>query len=165
MSHLVPSPSSFQSTEQINQGIVTPLSGESQRQRYAPFSYLLLISFMNNHGPRSTGDSPSSEDQCVDLRFEGGVEWVGKRWCLRLAHACRRWRDLILGLASQLDCLICTCGTPVADMPVLAHSATLPLLVDYQDTDITAEDEEARILAIEQRNRVRHGASGLIYLF
>jgi hypothetical protein len=42
---------------------------------------------------------------------------------------------------------------PVADM--LAHSPPLPLVIDYQDTDITAEDKEALILALAQRDRVR----------
>jgi hypothetical protein len=38
---------------------------------------------------------------------------------------------------------------------MLAHSPPLPLVIDYEDTDITAEDEEATILALEQRDRVR----------
>ena len=40
---------------------------------------------------------------------------------------------------------------------MLAHSPPLPLVIDYaeEDTDITAEDEEAIILALEQRDRVR----------
>jgi hypothetical protein len=38
---------------------------------------------------------------------------------------------------------------------MLAHSPPLPLVIDYQSTDLTAEDEEAIILALEQRDRVR----------
>jgi hypothetical protein len=38
---------------------------------------------------------------------------------------------------------------------MLAHSPPLPLVIDYQGTDITGEDEEAIILALEQRDRVR----------
>jgi hypothetical protein len=38
---------------------------------------------------------------------------------------------------------------------MLAHSPPLPLVIDYRRTDITAEDEEAIILALEQRDRVR----------
>jgi hypothetical protein len=38
---------------------------------------------------------------------------------------------------------------------MLAHSPPLPLVVDYERTDITAEDEEAILLALEQRDRVR----------
>ena len=58
------------------------------------------------------------------------------------------WVSILLGL-----CLVCTYGTPVADM--LAHPPPLPLVIDYQGTDITAEDEEAIILALVQRDRVR----------
>jgi hypothetical protein len=39
---------------------------------------------------------------------------------------------------------------------MLAHSPPLPLVIDYYyDDDITAEDEEAITLALEQRDRVR----------
>jgi hypothetical protein len=38
---------------------------------------------------------------------------------------------------------------------MLAHSPPLPLVIDYERTDITAEDEEAILLALEQRDRVR----------
>jgi hypothetical protein len=52
--------------------------------------------------------------------------------------------------------LVCTIGTPVADM--LAHSPPLPLDIDYQfdeDDDITTEGEEGLIFALKQYNRVR----------
>jgi hypothetical protein len=94
------------------------------------------------------------EYQDVNTRFWGGGEWAGERWWYRLAHVCQRWRNLILGSTSYLGlCLVCTYGTPVADM--LAHSPPLPLVIDYEGTDVTAEDEEAIILALEQRDRVR----------
>jgi hypothetical protein len=38
---------------------------------------------------------------------------------------------------------------------MLAHSPPLPLVIDFKGKDITAEDEEAVILALEQRDRVR----------
>ena len=38
---------------------------------------------------------------------------------------------------------------------MLAHSPPLPLVIDFYDHDITAEDEEAIFLALEQRDRVR----------
>jgi hypothetical protein len=38
---------------------------------------------------------------------------------------------------------------------MLAHSPPLPLVIDYRHRDITAEDEEAIILALAQRDRVR----------
>ena len=88
------------------------------------------------------------EDRDVDTRVRGGVRWVGERWWYRLAHVCQRWRNLILGSASYLGlCLVCTYRTPMADM--LAHSPPLPLVIDYEGTDITREDEEAIISALE----------------
>jgi hypothetical protein len=44
-------------------------------------------------------------------------------------------------------------GTPVADM--LAHSPPFPLVIDFFQRDITAEDEEGIVLALEQRHRIR----------
>jgi hypothetical protein len=86
--------------------------------------------------------------------MEGGGQWAGECWWYRLAHVCQKWRNLILGSATYLDlCLVCTDGTPVADM--LAHSPPLPLVIDYRGTDVTAEEEEAIVLALEQRDRVR----------
>jgi hypothetical protein len=59
---------------------------------------------------------------------------------------------LYLGLSS---CLVCTIGTPVADM--LAHSPPLPLVIDhiYEHHDLTAEDEKGMTLALNRRGRVR----------
>jgi hypothetical protein len=89
-------------------------------------------------------------------RLWGGNEgWVRGRWWYRLAHVCRRWRNIILGSASYLDLsLVCTFGTPIADM--LTHSPHLPLAVDYYegDRDITTDDEEGIIFALKQRERV-----------
>ena len=91
-------------------------------------------------------------------RFAGGsVAWDKARWWYRLAHVCRRWRIIILGSASHLHLsLVCTNGTPVENM--LAHSPPLPLTVDYDYGYgiITAEDEEGILLALEQRDRLRH---------
>ena len=71
-----------------------------------------------------------------------------------LAHVCQRWRKVLLGSASYLELsLVCTNGTPVADM--LAHSPPLPLLIDFGSGDNGTEDEEGIILAFKQRNRVR----------
>ena len=44
-------------------------------------------------------------------------------------------------------------GTPVADM--LAHSPPFPLVIDFFQHEITAEDEEGIIFALEQRHRIR----------
>ncbi|KAI0282462.1 hypothetical protein BGY98DRAFT_85581 [Russula aff. rugulosa BPL654] len=97
------------------------------------------------------------EDEKDVSRLLGGTEtWVQGRWWYRLAHVCRRWRNLILGSASYLRLsLVCTNGTAVENM--LVHSPPLPLTVDYDSEDgITAEDEEGILLALEQRHRVRH---------
>jgi hypothetical protein len=92
----------------------------------------------------------------MEARFSEDAEWAHERWWYKLAQVCRRWRRLVLGSASHLDlCLLCTHGTPVADM--LAHSPPLPLIIDYLDEsqDITAEDEENIMLALQHHDRVR----------
>ena len=78
------------------------------------------------------------------------------RWWYALSHVCRRWRNIILGSATHLGLsLLCTYGTPVADM--LAGSPPLPLVVGYfrKNHVLTTEDEEGIRLALKQRDRVR----------
>ena len=73
----------------------------------------------------------------------------------KLAHVCQRWRFLKLASASYLRLsLLCTYRNPVEDM--LAHSPPLPLTIDYVDKyeDVTTEDEEGILLALEHRDRV-----------
>ena len=99
------------------------------------------------------------EDGDDGKRLQGGSSgWAGEHWWFKLTHVCQRWRNLILGSASYLGlCLLCTDGTPASDM--LAHSPPLPLVIEYlekdNNADITAKNEEAIILALEQRDRVR----------
>jgi hypothetical protein len=98
------------------------------------------------------------EDEDDNARLFGGFRpggWANGRWWYNLAHVCRRWRNVILGSASYLGVsLVCTYGTPVADM--LAHSPPLPLVIDYPDEDLDiTEDEEGAILALKHRDRVR----------
>jgi len=99
------------------------------------------------------------EVQDEEYRLFGGSDaWDVERWWYKLAHVCQRWRKLILGSSSYLGVyLVCSKGTPVADM--LAHSPPLPLVVDYfhepEYSDIAAEDEEGLSFALEQRNRIR----------
>jgi hypothetical protein len=97
------------------------------------------------------------EDQDDDARLMGGErQWVDEQWWYKPAQVCQRWRNLITQSASHLGLsLVCTKGTPVADM--LAHSPHhLPLVIDYfHDSDIAAEDEEGAVLALKQRDRVR----------
>ena len=94
------------------------------------------------------------EDDYVRLR--GGQGWDRERWWYRLAHVCQRWRNIILGSASYLKlCLVCTYGTPVATM--LERSPPLPIVIDYPEVnwDITSQDEEGIMLALEHHDRIR----------
>ena len=78
------------------------------------------------------------------------------RWWYGLVHVCRRWRNILFGSAIYLGLsLLCTYGTPVADM--LALSPPLPLLIGYFGyyRGLTSEDEEGIILALKQHGRVR----------
>ena len=107
---------------------------------------LLNIFYLYRPLPSGEGDD--------EKRLLGGNEgWDHVHWWYKPAHVCQRWRNLILGSASYLGlCLLCTFGTPVADM--LAHSPLLPLVIFY-DSDVGAKDEEGLIIALEQRDRVR----------
>ena len=96
------------------------------------------------------------EDEELGVLFRAGRGWGHERWWFKVAHVCQRWRRLILGSASYLGlCLVCTTGTPVADM--LAHAPPLPLIVDhsYERREITAEDRNGITLALKQYDRVR----------
>jgi hypothetical protein len=88
--------------------------------------------------------------------FRGTGEWVPPRqWWYKPAHVCQRWRNIILGSAFYLGVsLVCTNGTPVADM--MAHSPPLPLIIDYFEEylDIASKDEEGAVLALKKRDRV-----------
>ena len=97
------------------------------------------------------------EEDDDPARLGGGkVGWVRGRWWYKLAHVCRRWRNLLLASATYLDiCLVCSKGTPVADM--LAHSPPLPLTIDYVrgDFGVSEEEEQGILLALKQCDRVR----------
>ena len=89
------------------------------------------------------------EDGPADWRYNG-------RWWYALAHVCQRWRNIVLRSATYLGLsLLCTYGTPVADM--LAHSPPIPLIISYftKNRELTTEDEEGIILALKQHDRVR----------
>ena len=92
--------------------------------------------------------------------FITGRKWDDHehRWWYTPAHVCRRWRNLILGSSSFLDLyLVCTHGTPVADL--LSKSPPIPLIIDYLDIDrgyiLSAEDEKGIFLALKQPDRIR----------
>ncbi len=116
-----------------------------------------LLNVFNLYRPLFLGEG--------EYHFDDFRAWKGSwdswdrdqgHWWYQLAHVCQRWRILILGSASYLRLsLVCTNGMPVANM--LAHSPSLPLIVDYVGNDgITAEDEKGIMLALQQRHRVRH---------
>ena len=164
---------SLQPTERIGQAI----RGESQQRRYASLSFSYIVcQFVIKHG-HGLSNSPLIDILVDDLlihifylyrpailgegdddyvRIRGGQGWDREQWWYKLAHVCQRWRSIILGSASYLNlCLVCTYGTPVAVM--LVHSPPLPLAIDYseEDRDITAEDEEGIMLALEHHDRIR----------
>ncbi|KAF8468668.1 hypothetical protein DFH94DRAFT_775105 [Russula ochroleuca] len=96
------------------------------------------------------------ESEVDDSQFLEGGEWNRERWWYSFVQVCHRWRHIVLESASHLQLsLVCARGTPVADM--LAHSPPLPLIIDHldQNHDLTAEDEEGIILALQHRDRVR----------
>ena len=114
-----------------------------------------LLHIFYLYRPFLLGEDEDNLDYGQHRLWGGNEGWVRGRWWYRLAHVCRRWRNIILGSASYLDLsLVCTFGTPVADM--LTHSPHLPLAVDYYegDRDITRDDEEGIIFALRQRERV-----------
>ena len=91
----------------------------------------------------------------LDETIDGG-KWDRERWWYTLVHVCRRWRYLVLQSPSYLRLsLLCTRGTPVADM--LANSPSLPLTIDHLDEykGISTEDEKGIILALQHHDRVR----------
>ena len=167
---------SLESTVRIGQSVIR---GESRWRRYASFSFMLQVirwsidSTSNSPLPYAASihiiDNDSllnifslyqppilDGDEDDNLRILGGRAWVRDRWWYKLAQVCRRWRNLIFQSPVHLGlCLLCTCGTPVAEM--LARSPPLPLVIDYsfKDWEVTIEEEEAIILALIQRNRVR----------
>jgi len=96
------------------------------------------------------------QDENSQYRILQGGEWRRARWWYKLVHVCRRWRYLVFRSTSHLGLhLVCTHGTPVADM--LAHSPRLPLIIDYIDQrhGVTAGEEAGIVLALQQRDRVR----------
>ena len=111
-----------------------------------------LLNVFHLYRPFLLGEDDEDE---FDRITGGNNRWDSGRWWYKLAHVCQRWRNIVLGSAAYLDVsLVCTKGTPVADM--LANSPPLPLLIDYIPNDeITAEDEEGAILALKQYDRVR----------
>ncbi|KAH9955498.1 hypothetical protein BC827DRAFT_873403 [Russula dissimulans] len=98
------------------------------------------------------------EDDPDDGRVIIGGEWTHERWWYKLAQVCQRWRYLIFGSAHHLHLsLVCTRGTPVAEM--LEHSPPLPLIIYYvyngDSMTTELEGQEGILLALKDRDRVR----------
>ena len=94
----------------------------------------------------------NDDDECI---LQGG-RWYHERWWYNPAHVCRRWRYLVLASAPHLGLsLLCRRRSPVVQM--LAHSPCLPVIVDYHESshDITTEDEEGLMLALQRRSHVK----------
>ena len=98
-----------------------------------------------------------NKSEVDEVQIMAGGDWIRERWWYRLIQVCRRWRYLVLESAHYLQVsLVCARGTPVAVM--LAHSPLFPIIIidhfdEYQD--LTADDEEGIILALQHRDRVR----------
>jgi hypothetical protein len=95
------------------------------------------------------------DEEWNQIRFV--LHWKRQRWWYKLAQVCQRWRSIIFASPSRLDLhLLCTYGTPVADM--LTHSPPLPLTIYYPDKyrKMTKKDEKCILLALQHRDRVRH---------
>ena len=122
---------------------------------HSPFIHILddysLLNIFSFSRPVILDESEVNQEQLL----EGG-EWNRELWWYRLVQVCRRWRYIVFESASHLRLsLVCARGTPVADM--LAHSPPLPLIIDHLDPnhDITTEDEDGIIFALQHRDRVR----------
>ena len=179
MSQLVPVPR-LHPIYRIGQGTQ---SYGSEHWRYVPFCYRLMASGLLSElrdppndlhlTPDSTSIAILDDDcllnifrlYCPDFLY--GIEsdagrvvegWKGHRdrvrWWYKLVHVCRRWRHLVFGSASYLGlCLLCTHGTPVADM--LAHSPPLPLVIDHDFCGSTAGDAKQLMILIDPQHRDR----------
>ena len=114
MSYPAPSTSTLQSTERIGQSVI---ARQSQPQRYVSFYYISLrtvnmAGFMGNSPHTTSTSAHILDDYSLNIFYvyrlfllskddffppEGDCEWAGERWWYKLAHVCRRWRNLILG--------------------------------------------------------------------
>jgi len=97
-------------------------------------------------------DEDEDDDSISRRKWSRGSE----RWWYNLAQVCRKWRFLVLASASRLNlCLVCTFGTPVAEM--LTNPPPLPLAINYFDEirELTTQDEGGILFALQRRRRIR----------
>ena len=112
----------------------------------------LLLKIFYHSQPVLLDEDGDDDDDTVTL--EG--KWDSERWWYKLAHVCQKWRDLMLSSAPHMGLsIVCSYGTPVAD--ILAHSPSLPLIIDYGDEDreVTPEDELGILCALRNPLQVR----------
>ena len=132
--------------------LTLPLGNSSRTRSIHILDDDSLLNVFSLCRPLPLGEKYYDEDR---LR-EGRRRWVEDCWWYKLVYVCQRWRNLIFGSASYLGLsLVCTKGTPVADR--LAHSPSLPLVIDYfqRYVGFTTENEEQAIFALTQHDRVR----------
>ncbi len=94
--------------------------------------------------------------EIFDLCQENSQYITVWKWHL-LVHVCRRWRQIILESPHRLNLrILCTYGTPVRKD--LGIWPTLPIVIDYRysGNNITPNDEDNVIAALEHPNRVCH---------
>ena len=111
-----------------------------------------LLNIFYHHQPISLDED--DDDDSISRRRE--LSRGSERWWYNIAQVCRRWRFLVLASASHLNLyLVCTFGTPVAEM--LANPPPLPLAINYFDEnrELTTEDEQGILLALQRRRRIR----------
>ena len=83
--------------------------------------------------------------------------WACLQGWYKLAHTCRRWRQLVFASSLRLNLqLRCTFGTPVPDM--IDHSPPFPLILDYGPRLLktwTHADEDGLLFALQHLARTR----------
>ena len=81
--------------------------------------------------------------------------WACLQGWYKLAHTCRRWRQLVFASSLRLILqLRCTFGTPVTDM--INHSPPFPLILDYGPRLLkawTPADEDGLLFALQHLSR------------
>ncbi|KAI0289839.1 hypothetical protein BC826DRAFT_1187596, partial [Russula brevipes] len=88
-------------------------------------------------------------------RLINAGDWPRLQGWYKLAHTCRRWRQLVFASSLRLNLqLRCTFGTQVTDM--IAHSPPFPLVLDYGPRILktwSPEDESGLLFALRHLSR------------
>ena len=111
----------------------------------------LLLKIFYHSRPVLLDEDSADDDDTLEAR-----KWDSERWWYKLAHVCRKWRDLVLASAPHMGLsIVCSYGTLVAD--ILAHSPSLPLIIDYGDEhrEVTLGDELGILCALRNHLQVR----------